>query len=94
MRPSVRENPASEVKAIIAALDLPAPKRIAFTAEAKEALLEAIHMHQWQTAREAYGWVWNHLGVHVSYLTVWRFLSSKGLLNCGEKFHRRLSPQQ
>jgi hypothetical protein len=50
-----------------------------FTAEAKAALLQALHQHSWTTAREAYGWVWNVLGLRINYLTVWRFFTAQGL---------------
>jgi transposase len=49
-----------------------------FSAEAKAALLQALQEHSWTTAREAYGWAWNELGLRVSYLTVWRFLNAQG----------------
>lgn len=59
-----------------------------FTAEARTALLEELPRQGWTTAREAYGWVWNHLGLRVSYLTVWRFLDKQGLL-VGDKLRAR-----
>ncbi len=66
--------------------------KAAFTAEARYALLEELPRQSWTTARQAYGWVWNTLGVRVSYLTVWRFLNDQGLL-IGDTLHtRRLQP--
>lgn len=55
------------------------PAKHKFTAEAKAALLQALQQHSWTTAREAYGWAWNELGLRVSYLTLWRFLNAQGL---------------
>lgn len=66
---------------IEALYERPTQKRISkhkFTAEAKAALLQALQQHSWTTAREAYGWAWNELGLRVSYLTVWRFLNAQG----------------
>lgn len=51
-----------------------------FTDEAKSALLQALQEHSWTTARDAYGWAWNNLGVRVTYVTFWRFMNSNGLL--------------
>ena len=62
------------------------------TNEAKAQLLSAVQTHQWTTAREAYGWVWNHCGVRVSYKTVWSFLNSQGLFVGSTLGSRRLKP--
>lgn len=75
-------NPETLHASIEALYERPTPKRPAkhkFTAEAKAALLQALQQHSWTTAREAYGWVWNELGLRVSYLTLWRFLNAQGL---------------
>lgn len=55
-------------------------KRPRLTSEHKAAVLKALPEHSWTTAREAYGWAWNSLGLRVSYVTFWRFISSQGLL--------------
>ncbi len=70
--------------------EAPTPTAAKFTDEAKMALLNAMQNHQWTTAREAYGWVWNHLEIRVSYQTVWRFLNSKGLFAGATLRARRL----
>jgi hypothetical protein len=62
-----------------------------FTADAKAALLAAYNQNQWATAREAYGWAWNEIGLRVSYLTVWRFLSAQGLFVGDNPRGRRLA---
>jgi hypothetical protein len=62
-----------------------------FTPEAKAALLQALQTHSWTTAREAYGWAWNQLGLRVTYLTVWRFLTAQGLLVGDTPRARRLA---
>ncbi len=63
-------------------MNIPKAKRVphTFTLEARAALLQAVKEHQWKTAREAYGYVWNTLGLHITYVTVWRFLTEQGLL--------------
>ena len=48
--------------------------------EHKSAILEAITQNTWTTAREAYGWAWNTLGIRVTYVSFWRFLNSQNLL--------------
>ncbi len=73
------ERPAQEVSSLLAALTPPSPQRHTFNQDAKQQLLLAMAEHKWSTAREAYGWAWNHLGLRVSYLTVWRFFNSQGL---------------
>lgn len=67
---------------VVAPIDLSLPgrsKHSRLTEEAKASLMQAIQQHQWTTAREAYGWLWNHCGVRVSYKTVWSFLNAQGL---------------
>ena len=85
---------------ILSARILPAIKRSAkrtvkanFSEEAKVALLNAVASHPWTTAREAYDWAWNELGLRVNYITVWRFLSAQGLLCGNTPRARRLIPQ-
>jgi hypothetical protein len=65
-----------------------------FTPEAKAAILEALQTHSWTTAREAYGWAWNELGLRVNYLTVWRFFTAQGLFIGNTPRARRLAPRQ
>jgi hypothetical protein len=78
----------------IGTLDLmPAPAkqtRQRFTEDDKSVLLQAVKDHHWTTAREAYGWAWTQIGLRVSYLTVWRFLTSQGLLTGDTPRSRRL----
>ena len=62
-----------------------------FTDEVKAALLAAMKERHWTTAREAYGWAWNELGVRVSYLTIWRFFTARGLFNGETPRGRRLA---
>lgn len=59
-----------------------------FTANAQRALLEAIPKHDWKTARDAWRWLREARGVEVCYLTVWRFLTAKGMFR-GETPHSR-----
>ena len=60
------------------------------TAEHKTAILSAMADHQWTTARDAYGWAWNNLGVRVTYVTFWRFMTSEGLFDGDTPRARRL----
>ena len=64
--------------------------RVSFTDEAKEQLLSAIESHQFNTVKEAHGWMRTRQGVHVSYQTVWRFVRAKGLFVGGTLHSRRL----
>jgi hypothetical protein len=57
-------------------------------------MLQAISEHSWTTAREAYGWAWNQLGLRVTYLTVWRFLTAQGMLIGDTPRARRLAPSK
>jgi hypothetical protein len=50
--------------------------------------------HQWTTARDAYGWAWNNLGVRVTYVTFWRFMDSNGFLVGGTLRASRLRTAQ
>ena len=80
---------------VVAPIDLllPGPsKRSRLTDEAKASLMQAIQQHQWTTAREAYGWLWNECGVRVSYKTVWSFLNTQGLFVGSTLGSRRLKP--
>ncbi len=63
-----------------------------FTCEARESLMAAIPQHRWSTAREAWIWVRDELKIKVCYLTVWRFLTSQGLLVGDTPRARRFSP--
>ncbi len=70
-----------------------ASSRKSLSAGEKTAILRAIHSHSWSTAREVYGWAWNHLGVRISYVTLWRYLNAAGLLAGDRLRGRRLSPK-
>ena len=62
------------------------PHRLTYAA--REDLLEAASEHGWTTAQQAWQWVRDELGIDVCYLTVWRFLASKGLF-IGKVMHQR-----
>ncbi len=80
---------------LLATLKRPAKRTVKanFSDEAKVALLNAVASHPWTTAREAYGWAWNELGLRVNYITVWRFLTAQGLLCGNTPRARRLIPK-
>jgi len=77
---------------LLASFKRPAKRSVKakFTDEAKAAILNAVASHSWTTAREAYGWAWNELGLRVNYITVWRFLTAEGLLSGDTPRARRL----
>ncbi len=54
-------------------------ERPKLTSDHKIAILQALKDNQWTTAREAYGWAWNQIGVRVTYVTFWRFLNAEDL---------------
>ena len=64
--------------------------RVTFTDAAKQQLLAALESRQFNTVKEAHGWMRTQLGVHVAYQTVWRFVQAKGLLVGGTLHSRRL----
>lgn len=74
---------------------LPSPPKVdqrpRLTGAHKSAILEAISKHSWTTAREAYGWAWQTLGIRVTYVTFWRFMNAEGLLVGDTLRSRRLS---
>lgn len=64
--------------------------RVIFTDAAKQQLLAALESRQFNTVKEAHGWMRMQLGVHVAYQTVWRFVQAKGLLVGGTLHSRRI----
>ncbi len=68
--------------------------RPSLTTEHKTDILSAMADHQWTTARDAYGWAWNNMGVRVTYVTFWRFMNSNGLLVDDRLRARRLRTAQ
>jgi len=73
---------------------VPSKVRPRLTMEHKTAILSAMPDHQWTTARDAYGWAWNNLGVRVTYVTFWRFMDSNGFLVGDTLRARRLRTTQ
>lgn len=88
VRTWIRAWKAGGMEALLKSADRPPRIPHRFTYAARQDLLDAAAEHGWTTAQQAWHWVRDELGIDVCYLTVWRFLSSKGLFT-GKVMHQR-----